>query len=348
MTLRILVVAPLFQESYAGRFILRAAKSLRLEALGFDYRFPSNLRDIYVCSRGIDEWWGSIRRKAKTVQNVFATKVNEQLIKVSEKYCPDLVLVGEGELLKEATLEKIRQVVGSKLVFWTFDDPQLIERHLKRARLYDYCFTNSLEAVQIYKENGVKSVFYLPWGCDPHIHNKVVLDELKDAKYKTDVSLYASANAKRAASLSGISDIQLGIWGRGWNRLSSGDPLRKFWKGPIIRLEELVKMYSGTKIALNIHRPETTLTTTTSRIWEATACGAMLLTEKVSGINLAFDVGKEIICYENQKDLKEKIMFYLANEEIREKVASRGQARCRKDHTVSNRLGKIIKLCKDA
>lgn len=344
MTLRMLVVAPLFQEWYAGRFILRAAKSLGFEALGFDYRFPFNLRDIYIRSRGVDELW--IRVRTKMFQNIFVTKINERLVKVSEKYCPDLVLVCEGELLKETALKRIRKVVGSKLAFWTFDDPQLIERHLKVARWYDRCFTNSLDAIRTYKENGIESVSYVPWGCDPHIHRRITLDDLKDAKYKTDVCLYGGFHAKRVAFLRRISDIQLGIWGRGWNRLYHGDPLRKFWKGSIVRLLELVKMYSGTRIALNIQRTETTLTTTTSRMWEATACGAMLLTEKVSGIDLAFEVGKEVICYENQKDLREKVMFYLNNEEIRRKVTSRGQARCTRDHTVSNRLRKIIELCK--
>jgi len=346
MTLRMLVVAPLFQEWYAGRFILRAARSSGLEALGFDYRFPFNLKDIYIRKRGVDEFWGMFMGRVKMFQNIFVTKINERLVKVSDKYCPDLVLVGEGELLREVTLERIRRVVGSKLAFWTFDDPQLIERHVKVARWYDHCFTNSLDAVQTYKENGIKSVSYLPWGCDPHIHRRITLDDLKEAKYKTDVCLYASVDAKRVAFLRKISDTRLGIWGRGWNQLYRGDPLRKLWKGPIGRLMELVKMYSGTKIALNIHRPETTLTTTTFRIWEATACGAMLLTETVSGIDLAFKVGREVVCYENQKDLREKVMFYLGNEEIRGKIASRGQARCRRDHTVPNRLRKIVELCK--
>lgn len=195
-------------------------------------------------------------------------------------------------------------------------------------------------------ENGVESVSYLPWGCDPSIHRRIVLDDLRDAKYRTDVCLYGGFQAKRAAFIREISDVRLGIWGRGWDRLDQGDPLRKFWKGSIVRLEKLVKMYSGTKIALNIQRPETTLTTTTTRIWEATACGAMLLTERISGIDLAFKVGKEVICYEGQKDLREKVMFYLQNEEAREKVASRGQDKCVRDHTVSNRLGKIIESCK--
>jgi hypothetical protein len=72
--MRLLVVAPLFQEWYAGRFILRAAERLGLEALGFDYRFPFTLKDVYMRSRGVDELWGSIRRRVRILNTVFVTK----------------------------------------------------------------------------------------------------------------------------------------------------------------------------------------------------------------------------------------------------------------------------------
>lgn len=342
--MRILVVAPLFQEWYAGRLILRAARSLGLEALGFDYRFPFNLRDIYLISTGVDIWWGSIINKVKILQSSFVRKVNEQLVRVASNYCPDLVLVCEGELLECTTLEKIKRLTGSKLAFWTFDDLQLIERHLKFAQVFDACFTNSIAAVRIYKDVGIKA-YYLPWGCDPSIHVRLPHSKLQP-KYVTDVCLLGAFHPKRYIYLHALPKVNLGIWGPGWDRLPRKDPLRRSWRGSITRLLELVKMYSGTKIALNIQRTETTLVATTSRIWEATACGAMLLTERVSGIDLAFEVGKEVVCYENKEDLREKIIFYLDNEEIRRKIAQLGQIRCKKDHTVSNRLKSIIQLCK--
>jgi len=346
--MRLLIVAPLFQEWYAGRFILRAAKTLGLEALGFDYRFPFNLRDIYFGSTGTDVIWHSIISKVNFFQRSFVEKVNRQLIKVAENYCPDVVLVCEGELLECKTLEKVRRAVGSKLAFWTFDDPQLIDRHLKVAHIFDACFTNSIITLQTYKDAGVKA-YYLPWGCDPDIHTRLPYNKL-EPKYVSEVCLYAAFHPKRYIYLhylrTLIPSVRLGIWGIGWNQLSQKDPLRKSWRGSITRLLELVKMYSGTKIALNIQRTETTLTTTTSRIWEATACGAMLLTERVAGIDLAFKLGQEVVCYEDKKDLVEKVTFYLNNDDIRRKIALRGQNRCKKDHTVPNRLKRIIEVCR--
>lgn len=91
---------------------------------------------------------------------------------------------------------------------------------------------------------------------------------------------------------------------------------------------------------------ETDATITTNRLWEATACGAMLLTERAAGIDLAFKLGQEVVCYEDKKDLVEKVTFYLNNEDIRRKIALSGQNRCKKDHTVSNRLKRIIEVCR--
>jgi spore maturation protein CgeB len=346
--MRVLIVAPLFQEWYAGRFILRAAKVLGLEVLGFDYRFPFNLRDIYLGSTGVDIVWHSIVNKVQIFQRSFVRKVNEQLIRVAESYCPDLVLVCEGELLECITLKRIKEAVGSKLAFWTFDDPQLIERHLNVACVFDACFTNSVVAMQTYEDVGVKA-YYLPWGCDPSIHTRLPYNKLQP-KYVSDVCFHGAFHPKRYIYLHYLHtlmpDVRLGVWGVGWNQLSQKDSLKRSWRGSITRLLELVKMYSGTKIALNIQRTETTLTTTTSRIWEATACGAMLLTERVAGIDLAFKPGQEVVCYENKRDLIEKVTFYLNNEDMRRKIALRGQIRCKKDHTVSNRLKKIIEMCR--
>jgi spore maturation protein CgeB len=342
--MRVLVVAPLFQEWYAGRFILRAAKLLGLEALGFDYRFPLKLRDVYLHRTGIDTLWYIFINNVKFFQSSFIRKVNEQLVRSTENYCPDLVLVCEGELLYDTTLEKIKNLVGSKLAFWTFDDPQLIERHLKVAPLFDCCFTNSIDAVQTYEDAGIKA-YYLPWGCDPSIHVRFPYEKL-ESKYITDVCLHGAFHPKRYAYLRMLQDVRLGIWGVGWNKLPRKDPLRRSWKGSIVRLTELVKVYSGTKIALNIQRTETTSTTTTNRIWESTACGSMLLTERVSGIDLAFRIGEEVICYENKEDLREKVSFYLSNEDERRRIALRGQIRCKRDHTVLNRLKKIIEICR--
>jgi spore maturation protein CgeB len=48
------------------------------------------------------------------------------------------------------------------------------------------------------------------------------------------------------------------------------------------------------------------------RVYEALGCGSFLLTDHANGIEDLFQVGKEIIIYNND-DLLEKIDYYLSN-----------------------------------
>ena len=59
-----------------------------------------------------------------------------------------------------------------------------------------------------------------------------------------------------------------------------------------------------------------------------------------------FKIDKEIVCWNNKKDLFKKISYYLVNEDEREKIAEDGYKRAIKDHTWSVRLEKINSILK--
>ena len=55
-----------------------------------------------------------------------------------------------------------------------------------------------------------------------------------------------------------------------------------------------------------------------------------------------FEPDHEIICWKNKKDLFEKIIYYLENENERKKIARRGYNRAIKNHTWSHRFEKLL------
>ena len=73
------------------------------------------------------------------------------------------------------------------------------------------------------------------------------------------------------------------------------------------------------------------------RIFEATGCGAFLLTEYFDNLNSLFEVGKEIETFKNEKELIEKIEYYLDHEDERAAIAKRGQQRCLRDYSMNAR-----------
>ncbi len=84
----------------------------------------------------------------------------------------------------------------------------------------------------------------------------------------------------------------------------------------------------------------------TMRIFEGTACGALVLTDSsANGLGQLFEVGQEIIVYQDDHDLLEKIAYYLAHDDERERIAHAGQQRTRQQHLYTHRVQQILDVC---
>ena len=65
--------------------------------------------------------------------------------------------------------------------------------------------------------------------------------------------------------------------------------------------------------------------------------GAMLLPQAASNLRAFFTPGREVETFRDQKELRDKILFFLANEEERRTVAENGQRRCLNDFNMDMR-----------
>jgi hypothetical protein len=82
------------------------------------------------------------------------------------------------------------------------------------------------------------------------------------------------------------------------------------------------------------------------RIFHAVGAGAMALNEYCPELEDFFDIGKEIITFEFGEvgDLKEKLSWYLTHDSERNKVATAGYERGRKQHTFTARISQIFDI----
>lgn len=79
-----------------------------------------------------------------------------------------------------------------------------------------------------------------------------------------------------------------------------------------------------------------------ARHFEISACGAFQLTFYVEGIEHHFDIGREIVVYQNIYDIIEKIKYFLKHEDEREKIANNALTRSVKDHSLEIRFKKLF------
>ncbi len=113
-----------------------------------------------------------------------------------------------------------------------------------------------------------------------------------------------------------------------------------------VRGEELNLIYAKSKIAigdtLNIgfNYPYYT----SDRLFESTGRGGFTIYPRILGLDDYFIDGKEIVFYEhgNLQDLKEKIDYYLINDEERESIRIAGHNRAKAEHTYKQRWQAIL------
>ena len=118
--------------------------------------------------------------------------------------------------------------------------------------------------------------------------------------------------------------------------------------GNVLSDEEMIKMYSRSKINLgfsscgNTHTEKNRILQVRLRDFEVPISGGFYMVEYMDELEEFFEIGKEIVCYQNKEDLVEKIKYYLKNDLEREKISLAGRKRCLRDHTWHKRFEMVF------
>ena len=114
--------------------------------------------------------------------------------------------------------------------------------------------------------------------------------------------------------------------------------------GSTLSDEEMIRMYSRSKINLgfsscgNTHETEARILQVRLRDFEVPMSGGFYMVEYMEELEEFFEIGKEIVCYTDKVDLADKIKYYLAHDEERERIRRAGYERCLRDHTWHKRF----------
>ena len=114
--------------------------------------------------------------------------------------------------------------------------------------------------------------------------------------------------------------LGLRIYGSGWEDVPE---LGEAFLGSI-HPREVPKVYSSAKIVLSVHKSwHARMDIPTTRLWEATACGAAVVSDPVSLGKQIF--GDAIVWSEGGRDLVEKVQFLLENDGARQALKARAR-----------------------
>jgi len=273
------------------------------------------------------------------------------LIQKVKSFHPDILLVFKGESLSSGTIKKISNI-GVKTANWANDEPfgELLKSNkINNVKEYDYFFVFDEIFINRLKEEN-ESVFQLPPSADPFKVYKESIP-LAKRKYLYDVSLVGSKYKNREILLKQLKSFNLAIAGPSWkNTLPELKPFVKNSK--YLSIRQMVRFFNLSKIVLNnyyyhVENPNVTEPHNSipqSRTFELPASKSFQICENVRGLSDYFELGKEIVVYNDIEDLKEKISYYLKNPSERIKIIEAGYERVVKEHTPVHRMRTMLKI----
>lgn len=318
--------------------------SRNIKTLGWD------TQDIIINSKALQSAWSKENKKflnilsfclehAPRIDKIFSKMGNPFiLIEQIKKHKPDVVYV--------QCIGAVHPVVS-----------KIIKRHCKllvgqiAAKLppdkyflnYDLVLSSLPNIIEKINSLGVKGE-YFPIAFESSILDKI--PKLMDREYNvTHIGGYGSIHNERNKVLEyAAKRKEIDFWGYGTNNLKKDSPILKNFHGEAWGLD-MYNILANSKITLTGHIQQVAGDYANNMtLFEATGCGALLITDWKKNLSDLFEIDKEIITYKNPQEMTEKIKYYLEHEEERKEIAKAGQQRTLKDHTYKRRMEQLDEI----
>lgn len=175
-------------------------------------------------------------------------------------------------------------------------------------------------------------------GSDHHGERLGLLASLCRA---TDLQVYADIESPR------FRDIVRCFVGRS----ESATLRRQFEKFGVVRHSkeavygvQMYQLLADSKVTFNNHIGFSQEHASNTRLFQATGCGACLLTDWKPDLVKYFEPDSEVVTYRSAQEAEEKVKWLLGNESARQAIAKAGQKRALRDHTFALRTEALLEI----
>lgn len=251
---------------------------------------------------------------------------------------PDIVLYMEGLLFENPRWLKLPFNIPK--LWWFLDTPVLYQNQLEWYRITDadLALVRDRREIKRFEENGLKCV-WAPPKIDPDIFN---IDGNPRREY--DVGFVGWVDENRYKWLEDFTLVSDRVMAAGDANINHVPKFTYFYNGKKWNQKEMVNFYRNVKIVP--HRTGRYTTSGTSAVgvqgditwrpFEATACGAVLLTEPFDACEDLFKIDEEILVYDPHDDPEDRLRLakkLLNNPDDMDRIAVAGYNRTMRDHT---------------
>jgi hypothetical protein len=252
------------------------------------------------------------------------TKRDDKLIELCKNEKPDLVVFSKCNMMHYRVVDEINKV--SKTCMWYMDAMHNFNEELiQKSKRVNY-FISGVEGVTDFATKHCPNTIFVNQCPDDKMNFM-----LENITYKDDISFIGSSDSSKIHN----------------NRRSYINFLRsnfnnfRHYNG-VYGLEHN-KIVNETKINLNFSPTDSTGVSV--RLYKILASGGFLMTTPWNGIENTFKIDEDIVVFNDENELKEKINFYLNNEDKRNNIRLNGYKKV-VEYLPINWAKKIINYCK--
>jgi len=275
--------------------------------------------------------WERVRRRLLGPRD--RTDANRQLLEAVRRNPFDLVWMDKGLVIEATTLKEIKQQQPRCLIVGYAPDDMYARHNQSRQfrrhlRCYDHFFTTKSYNVHELQSLGCPRVSFVGNAFDPHTHRPIQVTPDERQRYGGLVGFIGTWEQARATSLFRLAAAGVGVrvWGNSWEhcrrRLDHLQIERRALYG-----EEYAVAINAFAINLCFLRKQNRDLQTTRSV-EIPACGAFMLAERTEEHRALFSEGVEAEFFGSDDELIDKVRYYLAHPEDRERIAAAALRRC--------------------
>jgi spore maturation protein CgeB len=318
---------------------------LGCEVVSFDYDLSGFRRNLDITHPPQLEW---IRRhRPRLEENLY-----EQVKRAHAEHPVDLFFSYFYSAMCSAEVVRAIGDLGIPTANWYCNGSYQLHLVADIAPAYTWCLVPERFRLDDYRRMGANPI-YMQEAANPTVYHP------REEEMQYDLAFVGTRYGDRPSFVSRLAaaGLTVHVFGPGWADAERAE--QGLWararrgfrpagrgpvSGPTLSDEEMVRLYSQTRVSLGFsscgetHSSRERILQVRLRDFEAPMSGAFYMVEYMDELAEFFEPEKEMVFYRNADELVDKAKYYLNHEAERERIRLAGHRRALNEHTWQHRF----------
>lgn len=206
---------------------------------------------------------------------------------------------------------------------------------------FDIVFSSFAHFVERFRRASITS-YYQPLAFDSRVLEKLQTSPKQYAA--TFVGGMSPVHGRGQKILEELSElVPIDCWGYGAETLPPDSAIRAHHHGEVWG-REMFSVLQRSRVTVNRHIDVAETCANNMRLYEATGCGAMLVTDYKDNLSELFEIGAEVVAYRTPQEAAALIEYYSRYPQEAEEIAAAGRERTVADHSYTSRMKQTAEI----